>query len=366
MTDSSLALRVECVRSALANAEVDALLVTEMVNVGYLSGFTGSSAYLLVTRADAVLITDSRYTLRARAESPHCEVVIASSSGGYLEVLKTAISERALHTIGFESTRVTVSQLQHLTKNVEGVEWKPTDNIVENFRAIKDAGEVALISRAIVVAEEAFLSVKGLLRAGIAERDFAIELEFAMRKRGADTVSFETIVASGPQAAHPHHRPNQRIIQAGDWVTVDWGASVDGYCSDMTRSYLIGATAATSEQAKVYNTVLEAQRMAMAAIKPGVTGQAIDAIARDHISAAGYGDNFGHSLGHALGRVVHDGPGLSTRAADVILKPGMVLTVEPGVYIENWGGIRIEEDIVVTETGCDVLTHLPNELEILE
>jgi len=364
---SSLAARVDGVRAALAGAEVDALLIMEMVNVGYVTGFTGSAGYALITPDAAVLITDARYTLRARAECPHFEVVIASSSGGYMEVLKAQMAAHSsIKTVGFEGARVTVSQHAHLTKNLETVELKSTENIVETLRAVKDAGEIAAIEKAILVAEEAFQSVKGLLRAGITERDFAIELEFAMRRRGADTMAFETIVASGPQAAHPHHRPNDRIIQPGDWVTVDWGASVDGYCSDMTRNYLIGPTTATDEQAKVYDTVLQAQRKAIAAIAPGKNGQEIDAIARDHIAAAGYGDHFGHSLGHALGRVVHDGPGLSTRAEDVILKPGMVLTVEPGIYIENWGGIRIEEDIVVTESGCDVLTHLPNELEVLE
>ena len=364
--EKSLELRLAGVRNALATTEVDALLITEMVNVGYVTGFTGSAGYALVTPDAAVLITDSRYTLRARAECPHFELVISTSSGGYLECLTAQMTARpSIKTIGFEAGRVTFSQHQHLAKKIEAVEWKPVEGVVEGLRAVKDAGEIATINHAIVVAEEAFLSVKSLLRAGITERDFAIELEFAMRRRGADTVAFETIVASGPQSAHPHHRPNQRVIQPGDWVTVDWGASVDGYCSDMTRTYLIGPTTPTDEQVKVYNTVLQAQQMAMAAIEVGKTGQAIDAVARDHIGARGYGDYFGHSLGHALGRVVHDGPGLSTKAADVILKPGMVLTVEPGIYIENWGGIRIEEDIVVTESGCDILTHLPNELEIL-
>lgn len=361
-----LVARVEGVRAALPAAEVDALLVTEMVNAGYLTGFTGSSAYVLITADTAVLVTDPRYTLRARAESPHCEIVIATSSGGYLEALKEAIASRpSLKKIGFEGARVTVSQLQSLAKNIENVEWTSTENIVENLRAVKDAGEVDAIERAVVVAEKAFESVKSKLRAGISERDFAIELDFAMRRGGADALAFETIVASGPQSAHPHHRPNERIIQTGDFVTIDWGASVDGYCSDMTRTVLIGPVAADAEQTRVYDTVLQAQRKAIAAIAPGMTGQQIDSVARDHIAAAGYGEKFGHSLGHALGRVVHDGPGLSARATELFLKPGMVMTVEPGVYIEGWGGIRIEEDVVVTENGCSVLTHLPNDLEIL-
>lgn len=363
---NALLARLTGVRDALTAAKIDSLLITETTNVGYVTGFTGSAGFALVSPAAAVLITDSRYTLRARAECPHFEVVIASSSGGYLETLSEFLTANpTLKRVGFESTRLTVSQLQHFQEKIQTVAWKPTESIVENRRAVKDAGEVAAIRRAIDVAEAAFLSVKHLLRAGIAERDFAIELDFAMRRGGAEAVAFETIVASGPQSAHPHHRPNDRVIEPGDWVTVDWGAIVDGYCSDMTRTVLIGPTSTTAEQARVYDTVLRAQRMAIAAIKPGKNGQEIDAVARDHIAAAGYGDHFGHSLGHALGRVVHDGPGLSTRAADVILRPGMVLTVEPGIYLENWGGIRIEEDIVVTDLGCDILTHLPNELEVL-
>jgi Xaa-Pro aminopeptidase len=361
----SLRARLDGVRAALGPAEVNAVLITDMVNIGYVTGFTGSAGYALVSRDSALLITDARYTLRAREECPHFTVVIASGSGGYMEALTEQItSNLSLKTIGFEATKMTVSQHQHLMKQINSVEWKPTDNVVENLRAVKDSGEVAAIKRAIDVAETAFQSVKGLLKAGISERDFALELEFAMRRGGADALAFETIVASGPQSARPHHTPNSRILQSGDWVTVDWGASVDGYCSDMTRTVLIGPTTPTSEQARVYDTVLQAQRKAIAEIAPGKTGQQIDTVARDHITAAGYGDKFGHSLGHALGRVVHDGPGFSSRATDFILKPGMVLTVEPGIYIEGWGGIRIEEDIVVTETGCDVLTHLPNELEI--
>ena len=228
---------------------------------------------------------------------------------------------------------------------------------------VKDAGEVAAIRHAIAVAESAWETVKPLLRPGIRERDFALELDFAMRRAGAEGSAFETIVASGALGAHPHHHAGDRPLAAGDLVTVDWGASVNGYVSDITRT--VGLAPLPPAQRDLYAVVLEAQRRAIAAIRPGRNGKEIDAVARDFLTERGYGEQFGHSLGHSIGRKVHDGPALSVRSEKVILEPGMVITVEPGVYIENWGGIRIEEDVLVTETGHEVLTHLPNELEIL-
>jgi len=234
---------------------------------------------------------------------------------------------------------------------------------VETLRLVKDTDEIALIRHAIAVAEAAFLSVKPLLIAGTREQDFALELEFAMRRGGAEATAFETIVASGALGAHPHHHAGTRPLTVGDFVTIDWGASVNGYCSDITRTVAIGAV--TPKQRDIYAIVLEAQQKAIAAIRPGKTGKQIDAVARDFIASKGYGDAFGHSLGHALGRSVHDGPGFSVRTESLILQPGMVLTVEPGIYLEEWGGVRVEEDILVTDTGCEILTHLPNALEVL-
>ncbi len=184
-----------------------------------------------------------------------------------------------------------------------------------------------------------------------------------MRRGGADSIAFETIVASGALGAHPHHRAGARPLVRGDFVTIDWGATVNGYNSDITRTYAISQ--ATDQQRAIYAIVLEAQQRAIAAIRPGKTGKAIDAVARDFITQRGYGDAFGHGLGHALGRSVHDGLGFSARNESLVLKPGMVFTVEPGIYLEDWGGVRVEEDILVTDTGCEILTHLPNTLEVL-
>jgi len=358
--------RLSALRAALSEKKLEALLLTDIDNIGYVTGFTGSAAYAVVTADKAVLITDSRYTLRAEEECPYFESAISTSSGGYLETLAGVFQDRlSISTLGFEASDLRVSQYKKLKAGLPALRWTPTDSIVEDLRLVKDTTEVAVIRKAIGIAERAYQSIRPVLRAGVMERDVAVELEYALRKGGADAVAFEVIVASGEQGARPHHRPNERVLQAGDFVTLDWGASVDGYNSDITRTVLIGPAEPTTEQQKVYATVLQAQRAAIAAIAPEKTGKEIDAVARDYIAARGYGEAFGHSLGHSLGRKVHDGPGLSTRSEKVILKPGMVMTVEPGIYLPGWGGIRIEEDVVVTETGCEVLTHLANELEVI-
>jgi Xaa-Pro aminopeptidase len=366
MPQSYFESRLTQLRQALVAKDIDALLLTESENVGYVSGFTGSTAYVLVTPHEAILITDPRYTLRARAECPQFTVVTASGSGGYPEALTQALAERpTLKKLGFEAQRVTVAQWEQLKKETPAsLEWVATEGLVETLRMVKDTGEVAVIRDAIAVAEAAWLEVKPLLKPGLKEREFALALDFAMRRAGADGVAFETIVASGALGAHPHHRAGDRPLAPGDFVTVDWGASLNGYVSDITRT--VGLAPLSAPQRELYTIVLEAQRRAIAAIRPGRNGKEIDAVARDFLTERGYGEQFGHSLGHSLGRTVHDGAALSVRSEKVILAPGMVVTVEPGVYIENWGGIRIEEDVLVTEDGCEILTHLPNDLEVLE
>lgn len=364
MPNPFLPARLESVRRALADKEIDALLLTNIVNIGYISGFTGSTAQALITPEEALLITDPRYTLRARQECPGFEIVTATGSGSYGEALRETLAARAARRIGFEAGRVTYAQWQKLAAdNPAPREWVPTEELVEDLRLVKDEGEVASIRRAVSVAETAWEAVKPQLRPGVQERDLALELEFAMRRAGADDRAFETIVAGGAQGARPHHTPNDRPLVSGDLVTVDWGAAVEGYVSDITRTVAIGR--ASQEQRRVYEAVLESQRRAIAAIRPGRTGKEIDAVARDYLTAQGYGEAFGHSLGHSIGRTVHDGAGFSVRGDKFVLRPGMVLTVEPGVYLENWGGVRIEEDVLVTEDGCETLTRLPNVLEVL-
>jgi len=360
-------IRLDNVRRAFQALEQapDALLLTDTGNLGYVSGFTGSTAQALITPDEALFITDSRYTLRAMAECEGFRIIeTPSGSGGYGEALQNVLKERpALRRLGFESGHVTVSQWEAFRKLVPDIAWVGTTDIVETLRLVKDADEIGKIRRAIAVAEAAFESVKPLLQPSTREQDFAIELEFAMRRGGAEGVAFATIVASGALGAHPHHHAGPRPLATGDFVTIDWGATVNGYNSDITRTYAIGR--ADEKQREVYAVVLEAQQRAIAAIRPGKTGKEIDAVARDFITERGYGEAFGHGLGHSLGRSVHDGQGFSPRADTLILQGGMVITVEPGIYLENWGGVRVEEDILVTEDGCEILTHLPNALEVL-
>ena len=365
MPSPHLEARLAKVRQALVAKEIAALLLTDIDNVGYVSGFTGSTAYALVTPDEALFLTDPRYTLRAAQECPGFAVVVAQGSGGYSEALTRTLAARPhLKKLGFEAQRVTVAQWEQFKKDAPvGLDWVATEGVVEALRMVKDPDEIAAIRRAIAVAESAWESVKPRLRQGIREREFALELEFAMRRAGAESTAFETIVASGALGAHPHHHAGDRPLAPGDFVTVDWGASVDGYVSDITRT--VGLAPLSEAQRDLYAVVLESQRRAIAAIRPGRTGKEIDAVARDFLTGQGYGEQFGHSLGHSIGRKVHDGPALSVRSDKVILEPGMVITVEPGVYLENWGGLRIEEDVLVTETGHEVLTHLPNELEVL-
>lgn len=359
--------RLDNVRRAFQALEhaPDALLLTNGGNLGYVSGFTGSTAQILITPDEALFITDSRYTLRALSECHGFQIIeTPSGSGGYGEALQNILKERpGLRRLGFEAGHVTVAQWEAFRKLAPEIEWVATTDLVGTLRLVKDDGEVGKIRQAIAVAEAAFESVKPLLQPNTREQDFAIELEFAMRRGGAESVAFDTIVASGALGAHPHHHAGLRPLATGDFVTIDWGATVDGYNSDITRTYAIGRV--SEKQREVYAVVLEAQQRAIAAVRPGKTGKEIDAVARDFITERGYGDAFGHGLGHSLGRSVHDGPGFSARADTLLLQPGMVLTVEPGIYLENWGGVRVEEDILVTEDGCEILTHLPNALEVL-
>jgi len=364
--DSNSKYRLAQLRLLLQKASVEGLVVTRQINIAYLSGFHGSAAHLLITQTDAILITDARYTLAAAQEAPEFTVVISNGSGGYVEALSLEAGKlHGVDRVGFEKNDVTYGQWESWTEAIpKSIVLVPTNDLVEKLRQIKSPDEIAAIRKAISVAQDAFLSVQNLLVAGTQERAFAFALENAMRERGATAPSFDTIVAGGPQGARPHHHPNDRAFVDGDLVTIDWGALVDGYCSDITRTVLIGPKSnGTKEQEKIHALVLESQQRAIAAIHPGKTGKEVDAAARDFLTEHGYGDAFSHSLGHSLGLEVHDGPGFSTRS-DLVLEPGMVLTVEPGIYLADWGGVRIEEDIVVTETGCDVLTSLPQTITL--
>lgn len=351
--------RVERLCAQMDELSIESLLVTSRPNVRYLSGFTGSAGSLLVGKEFAVLLTDKRYTLRARSEAPGFEVVVPENPDD--DVLKTQMESRGLRKIGFEANHITVKTLEGWREKYGelGIEWVPTNGVVEELRMVKDAQEVASIREACGIADAAFRHIQLFLQPEAVELDVAMELEFYMRRQGARRPAFESIVASGEHSAMPHAEVSERRFQPGDFVTLDFGAEVNGYCSDITRTVVIGK--ATPEQRRLYEVVLEAQLRAIDAIKPGVKGADVDAIARQVITDAGYGDYFIHSLGHSLGLSVHDGPGLGQKS-EVVLEPGMVFTVEPGIYIEGFGGVRIEDDVLVTEAGVELLTHSPKHL----
>lgn len=350
--------RLNRLRAAMAEAQLPALLVRQPENVGYLSGFTGSSAALLVTPEAALLVTDPRYTVQAQRECPGLDIRQTELTQSLVDRLADDVKAAGLSVLGVEAS-ITVSQLEAMRKKLVPVELRPVEEMVEKLRLVKDEGEIDLIQTACGIVDRAFEFILTLVRPGVPERDLAIELEYFMKKAGSEKEAFDTIVASGARSALPHGRASDKLLEVGDFITFDFGARVRGYHSDLTRTVVLGN--ATDRQREVYQVVLDAQQAALEALRPGMTGKEADQVARDLITARGYGEKFGHGLGHSLGRHVHDGGGLSQRV-DTTLEAGMVMTVEPGVYLDGWGGVRIEDDVVIRENGVQILTHAPKEL----
>ena len=342
--------RLDKVRAQFDKAGVDALLVTSPENRRYLSGFTGSAGTLVITEKEAVLATDFRYVEQAGQQAPDFRVVRTGAGQGRMTTL---LGEMAVKRLGFESQNMTVAQHQDLTKGIEessdgaDISLVATSNLVEELRSVKDPQELATLTRAIEIGDQAFREVASTLRAGQTEREVAWQIEKAVRELGADGVSFDTIVAVGPNAALPHHRPDDTPIQEGQPIIIDMGALYQGYCSDLSRTLCLGEADDTFR--KVYDTVLGAQMTAIATVERGITGGDADNLARTVIEEAGYGENFGHSLGHGVGLAVHERPGVGP-SSTVVLEDGMAFTIEPGIYILGWGGVRIE-DVVVLENG---------------
>jgi Xaa-Pro aminopeptidase len=351
--------RLARLRAAMAEMQLPAFLVTEMENVGYLSGFSGSSAALLIAPEQALFVTDGRYTSQAGRECPGFEVRQTEATQSLIGRVAVEVGELRLSPVGIEGGSVTLEQFDAMRKELEGIELRPTVGVVETLRRVKDESEIERIRTACGIVDRAFEFIRGQIKPGVAERDLAIELEYFMKKAGSEKEAFDTIVASGARSALPHGRASDKRVEVGDFITLDFGGRVQGYHSDLTRTVVLGK--ASDRQREVYGVVLEAQQAALAALRPGMTGKEADQVARDIITARGYGEQFGHGLGHGLGRRVHDGGGLSQRI-EMTLEPGMVMTVEPGVYIPGWGGVRIEDDVVIREGGAEILTHAPKEL----
>lgn len=343
--------RLLALRNLLAEQELDAILVGQPENRRYLSGFTGSSGLLLISDEHTLLLTDFRYLEHASEEAPLFTIVQVHRNMADLVV--QTLNETGVRRVGFESQHVTYETYRRWKEGADQVELVPAKGLVEKLRMVKDEGELATIREAVRVADAAMSHILDIITPGMTEREVAWELESHMRTHGADKVSFDFIVASGPNGAMPHAVTTDRKIEASDPVVVDIGAKVDGYCSDMTRTFCIAD--GDEKFLEVYGIVTEAQEMAEQGLHAGAGGVEVDGLARDFIHAKGHGEHFGHGLGHGVGLAIHEGPTLSKLSQDT-LEPGMVVTVEPGIYLPGWGGIRIEDLVVVREKSAEILT----------
>lgn len=352
-------------RDVLVQHEIDALLVTDLVNIRYLTGFTGSNAALLVATWDTpareertVVITDSRYRTQIADQVPDLRAEIAAASARRAVEL---VGEWQLGRLGFESQNVTVAEYQQWQSAETGVELVATPGVVEQLRQVKDQSEIARLQAACGIADAALADVieRGAIRPGRTERQVARDLEWAMFARGASAVAFETIVATGANSAIPHHRPTDAILTTGDFVKIDFGASVAGYHSDMTRTFVLGSP--SSWQRDVYEVVKAAQQAGIAALAAGVSCADVDSAARGVIAAAGYQEAFSHALGHGIGLRVHEAPRLGKNSPGT-LHSGVAVTVEPGVYFPGRGGVRIEDTLLVVGSGARRLTHTDSDL----
>lgn len=354
--------RIERVKTALAEEDLDGLVVLDGVNIVYLTGFRASYAILVIDKGGVVLVTDSRYGEAAERELDWLEVKVQPSRK-VQEFLLGFFVSREYTRLGFEES-ISVEQHDRLGKWTPGTELVRAGDIVKKLRAVKDASEIDAIRRAVALADRMMEHAFSLLRPGTRERDISRAIRFSSEELGGSGESFANIVASGPNSSVPHHHPGERLLAPGDAVTVDLGGIVDGYCSDLTRNPFLGKP--VPELERVYNVVLEANLAAVAAIRPGMTGVEVDAVARDIIETAGYGAYFGHGLGHGVGLEIHENPRLSPQAGDSPLVAGNIVTIEPGIYIPGLGGVRIEDYILLGEEGAEVLSTFPRELTVLD
>lgn len=350
-------LRLKKLRQQLSVNNLDAAFIYSKENRRYISGFTGSTGYIIITAEKAYFITDFRYQQQASQQCKGFEVIIHGSS--LVDQLKETITSCNIKNMGIEETFMTVGFHNSLKEKLETIELLPLKGIMENIRLYKDEQEIESIAKAAAIADAAFEHILGFIKPGMREIDVAVELEYFCKKQGATEMSFDSIVASGVRSSLPHGVFSEKVINNGEFLTMDFGCVYNGYCSDMTRTVFIGK--ADAKQKEIYNVVLEAQQKALDQIKPGMLGKEVDKVARDIISAAGYGENFGHGLGHGVGLAVHEEPRLSP-LGDKALEPNMVVTDEPGIYIAEYGGVRIEDLVVVTETGCRILSNSPKHL----
>lgn len=356
--------RLAQLRKSLCEINIDTFIVLISENRRYLSGFTGtdtqldeSAGALFITDQKLILATDSRYELQAKNEVPLYEIYCHKE--GLTKALPDILATLGTKSLAFESTRMSHLQYTKIVEQFKSDKFKvdlvPTENIVESQRIIKEEHEIQTMKKSLLIAESVFQDFLSTILPGMTEKEAAWAMEKGMREAGAEALSFPTIAASGPNGALPHAIPGDRKFNKGEPILFDWGAILNGYCSDISRTIVIGEPDETFK--KVYQTVLDAQQKAIDAVRPGISGKSVDAVARNHIAKMGFKDKFGHGLGHGVGLAVHESPRLSP-LKDTKLETGMVFTVEPGIYIPGWGGIRIENMVAVREDGAEVLNSL--------
>ncbi len=341
--------KINRIRLLLKEKNLDAILLYKPENRFYLSGFTGSNGYVLISEENFKFITDFRYIEQAQNQCHGFEIIETDSSRTIVDIL----SELNLSKLGIEEDYMTYGQALNFKNKLSEIEMIPLEGALLELRSIKTLDEIKNIEQAASIADKAFEHILKFIKPGLRELDIALELEFFMRKRGASKLSFETIVASGKRSSLPHGLASDKIIEIGDMITLDFGCVYNNYCSDMTRSFVLGK--ANNKQKEIYNIVLEAQKKSLEAVKPGIRGEQLDGIARTIIKDSGYGDYFGHGLGHGVGLEIHELPHINIRGKRPI-ESGMVLTIEPGIYIPNFAGVRIEDLVLVTNNGYRVLS----------
>jgi len=353
--------RLRKLRTSIAERGLDALLLSQPENLRYLSGFTGSSGWLLISGQDAILVTDFRYVEQAKGESPDFEIIQTKQELHHW--LPDLVSDLGWHKLGFEANFISYDSSRKLSEAIKtkqvNLELVPTTGIVEQLRSIKEPEELGFITKAVELADAAFEQAKGIIRPGITEKEAAWEIEKFLRQEGSEGIPFEIIVASGPNSALPHARPTEKIICPGEPVLIDMGARISGYCSDFSRTLFLGETDKSLQE--IYNIVLKAQTAAIEGIESGMDASQADQLARSVVEQAGYGEAFGHNLGHGVGLAVHEFPTLGPSSSDS-LADGMVFTIEPGIYLAGQGGVRIEDMVVLENGKAKVLSKAKRDL----
>lgn len=350
--------RLQQFETKLDELELDAAIIRGSYNRRYLSGFTGSNAYLYISKNMKKLLTDFRYVEQAGKQASQFEIIDYTREGLF-PTLNKLIKEDNSKIIGFEAHVLTYQEYKEFAEGLDMMELNPIGNIVEKIRMVKDDKELECIKKAASIGDLAYKHILEFTKPGVTEKEVALELETCMKKNGAENLSFDTIVASGLNSSLPHATPSDKKIEEGDFVTLDFGCIYKGYCSDMTRTFVVGK--ASEKQKEIYNIVLEAQLKALDAVKAGCVGKEIDKIARDVITEKGYGDNFGHGLGHCVGLFIHEEPRFSV-GDETVFTENMVVTVEPGIYIPGFGGVRIEDLVCVTKDGIINFVSSPKQL----